>query len=110
MLEDQDINRIGQLINASEKRIVEKVIKEVVDSVSILTDNLEKSFTDKIGTLADKVSINRMMDHGLEYDQLLDKKIDTATGFLAIKSVLSATEMSQLQGMKIPKSRPILPL
>lgn len=101
MLEEQDLEKIATIISKSN----EKLLVDVVDSVSTLTDNLEKSLknTEKSlkDTLADKDSVNRMMDQSVDRDQKLDKKVNTMSGFLGEKKILSASEIAQLHAIRV---------
>lgn len=101
MLEEQDFEKIGKLIKESEERIVDNVIGQVGDMIEQNVLPQFKSLEDKLAGLADKASVNKMIDASVERDQRLNQKIDTMTGFLAQKKVLETSEVSQLQSIKV---------
>ncbi len=122
MLEEQDLQKIGKLITDSEKRIVENVVVQVGEllETNLLPDLHElkvdvkglkgdvqtlkgdvKEVKETMKTLADKASINRMMDQSIERDQKLDVKIHTMGDFLAKHQTLSAGEIASLHAIKV---------
>ncbi len=94
MLEDQDLQKISAIIDKSTG----KLLKDVVDSVSDMFDNLETSL---MNTLADKASVNRMIDQSIERDEKLDTKINIKGDFLAKRQTLTAGEIASLHAMKV---------